>query len=244
LRLGSATLPGRFALRDRQLGADAFPSPNFGSRREGAQPSLIVLHYTGMDSHAAALARLCDPAAEVSAHYLLDMDGTVTALVDEVNRAWHAGAGTWGAVSDVNSHSIGIEMTNSGSHPFSERQMAALETLLVGIMARWSIPPQGVIAHSDMAPSRKRDPGPRFDWRRLALGGLSVWPELRDEAPDLPFAQAARAFGYPDLPEQDLLAAFRLRFRPWAQGPLDGVETVLANDLARRFAVDASVPST
>jgi N-acetylmuramoyl-L-alanine amidase len=141
------------------LGADAFPSPNFGSRREGAQPSLIVLHYTGMDSHAAALARLCDPAAEVSAHYLLDMDGTVTALVDEVNRAWHAGAGTWGAVSDVNSHSIGIEMTNSGSHPFSERQMAALETLLVGIMARWSIPPQGVIAHSDMAPSRKRDPG-------------------------------------------------------------------------------------
>jgi N-acetylmuramoyl-L-alanine amidase len=214
----------------------AYPSPNFGSRRDGAHPTLIVLHYTGMGSHAAALARLCDPLAEVSAHYLIGMDGAVVPLVDEIHRAWHAGAGAWGAVTDVNSQSIGIELDNPGQMPFAERQMAALEALLAGVLARWSIPPQHVIAHSDMAPQRKCDPGPRFDWRRLALMGLSVWPDPGPDTPARPFVEAARTFGYPDLPEAHLLDAFRMRFRPWAWGPLDDTDMAMANDLAARFA--------
>jgi N-acetylmuramoyl-L-alanine amidase len=220
------------------MGGVDLPSPNFGERREGARPELIVLHYTGMDSHAAALARLCDPVAEVSAHYLIGMDGNVAALVEEGHRAWHAGAGEWAGITDVNSRSIGIELTNPGDAPFPEQQMASLERILAGVMQRWSIPPQRVIGHSDMAPLRKRDPGARFDWRRLALQGLAVWPEPSGAA-TLPFDRAARAFGYQDLPPDVLLAAFRLHFRPWVSGSLDVVDTALANDLARRFAVDA-----
>ncbi len=215
--------------------AETFPSPNFGNRRDGARPELVVLHYTGMDSHAAALARLCDPAAEVSAHYLIARDGRVRALVDEAHRAWHAGAGAWGAISDVNSHSIGIEICNPGHQPFAERQIAALEVLLQDVMTRWKMAPQCIIAHSDMAPRRKRDPGPRFDWQRLALMGLSVWPQPGNVIPKLSFSEAARTFGYPDLPQKDVLDAFRLRFRPWAGGPLDAVDTAMANDLAARY---------
>jgi N-acetylmuramoyl-L-alanine amidase len=149
------------------------PSPNFTERRGGARPSLVVIHYTAMASAEAACARLCDPDAEVSAHYLIDYDGQVTALVDEAMRAWHAGAGAWGAITDVNSHSIGIELQNTGAEPFPEPQMAALEGLLAGVMARWAIGPEGVIGHADCAPGRKVDPGPRFDWARLAFSGLA-----------------------------------------------------------------------
>jgi N-acetylmuramoyl-L-alanine amidase len=138
---------------------------------------MVVIHYTAMESCAAALARLCDPAAEVSAHWLIAEDGRVMALVPEEMRAWHAGAGAWGGVGDVNSRSIGIELANDGAQPFGAPQMAALERLLAGIMARWQVRPERVIGHSDMAPERKRDPGPRFDWRALARAGLSVWPE-------------------------------------------------------------------
>ncbi|MBI1171802.1 N-acetylmuramoyl-L-alanine amidase [bacterium] len=227
----------------------AFASPNHGARRGGAVPKLIVLHYTGMPSCAEARERLCDPVHEVSAHWLLDLDGRAEQLVDEGRRAWHAGAGSWGSVSDVNSASIGIEIQNVGHVPFPEPQMAALEGLLRGIMARWSILPQGVIAHSDMAPTRKADPGPHFDWRRLARAGLSVWPETRSQtqpqmqpptqplagAGRVPFATSARIFGYPEAEPQVVLHAFRLRFRPWARGPLDDVDAALAADLAARF---------
>ncbi|MDR5652072.1 N-acetylmuramoyl-L-alanine amidase [Ruixingdingia sedimenti] len=219
----------------------AYPSPNSGPRRDGHLPRLVVLHYTGMASCAAALARLCDPAAEVSAHYLIDEGGAVLALVPEEARAWHAGAGAWGGQGDVNSRSIGIELANPGDRPFAEPQMAALERLLPGILTRWQIPPQGVIAHSDLAPDRKSDPGPRFDWRRLARQGLAVWPDAPAPAADAPpalpaaFAARARAFGYPDAPPETLLAAFRLRFRPWARGPLDATDLVLADSLARRY---------
>ena len=147
-------------------------SPNFGPRRGGALPSLVVLHHTAMATAEAALERLVDPAAEVSAHYLIAEDGRVWRLVPEEARAWHAGAGTWGGAADVNSRSIGIELANAGPlagfPPFPEPQMAALEELLDGILARWRIPPAGVIAHSDLAPGRKADPGPKFDWLRLA----------------------------------------------------------------------------
>jgi N-acetylmuramoyl-L-alanine amidase len=209
-------------------------SPNFGERRGAARPDLVVIHYTAMPSCAAARARLCDPAAEVSAHYLVSETGRVEALVPEAARAWHAGAGAWGAVSDVNSRSIGIELANPGDAPFPEPQMAALERLLTGVMARWSIPPERVIGHSDMAPGRKCDPGPRFDWRRLARGGLSVWPGAEGD-PAAPLPASLRALGYPEAEPGILLAAFRLRFRPWAEGPETADDRALADDLARRY---------
>jgi len=222
-----------------------YPSPNCGPRRGGALPDLIVLHYTGMADCGAAQARLCDPASAVSAHYLIAESGTVVALVPEELRAWHAGAGAWGAVSDVNSRSIGIELANDGAQPFAAPQMVALEGLLADLMRRWQIPPERVIAHSDLAPGRKVDPGARFDWRGLALAGLAVWPEVDPEVWASPvrvaaFLAALRAFGYPDAPADTLLAAFRLRFRPWGTGALDAVDVALATDLAARFAVDAT----
>jgi N-acetylmuramoyl-L-alanine amidase len=216
-----------------------FPSPNHGPRRDGLRPTLIVLHYTGMATCAEARARLCDPVAEVSSHWLVGEDGAVEQLVDEAARAWHAGAGEWGGAGDVNSRSIGIELSNPGDRPFPELQMAALERLLAGVMDRHGIAPQGVIAHSDMAPTRKRDPGARFDWRRLALSGLSVWPAPGGDHGAALFP-SLRRFGYPDAPREALLAAFRLRFRPWAAGPEDGMDRALADDLARRFSVDAA----
>lgn len=204
------------------------PSPNFGERRGGGRVELVVLHYTAMPSCAEALERLCDPVAEVSAHYLIDGDGTVLSLVEEDARAWHAGAGEWRGAGDVNSRSIGIELANTGQEPFAEPQMAALERLLHQIMARWGIPAAGVIGHSDMAPGRKSDPGPRFDWRRLALLGLAIWPGRATD--DLPLADSLTRIGYPEDPAR--LAAFRLRFRPWADGPEDAADRRIAAALA------------
>jgi N-acetylmuramoyl-L-alanine amidase len=216
-------------------GASAPLSPNFGPRRGGARPALIVLHYTGMESTAAALERLCDPAAEVSAHYLISETGEQIGLVPEEMRAWHAGAGAWRGWSDVNSVSIGIELANTGAHPFPEPQMRRLEALLEAVRGRWGIAPEGVIAHADMAPGRKTDPGARFDWRRLARAGHSVWPGP-DGDPAAPFDRSLARFGYPPVAPALLLASFRLRFRPWATGPEDATDRRLADDLARRFA--------
>ncbi len=213
-------------------------SPNFGPRRGGLQPELVVLHYTAMENCEAAARALCDPAREVSAHYLISETGEVISLVAEDMRAWHAGAGEWGGRGDVNSRSIGIELSNTGATPFASRQIAALEALLPGILARWSIPAKGVIAHSDMAPGRKIDPGPRFDWLRLARQGLTVWPDPSDlSAPDEDaFRAAAERFGYPrDLPFDLLLATVRLRFRPRHDGPLDARDMALITDLAARY---------
>jgi len=204
------------------------PSPNFGPRRDGLRPEFIVLHYTAMDTAEAALGRLCDPDPEVSAHYLICEKGRIFKLVDEKMRAWHAGAGTWQGKTDLNSRSIGIELDNRGTHPFSEPQMAALEALLPAIMTRWDIPASGVIGHSDMAPGRKFDPGPRFDWRRLALAGLAVWPDGRPAVGD--WTTAASRLGYDtDIPEA--LSAFRARFRPWAKGPRDAEDVRIVTRL-------------
>jgi N-acetylmuramoyl-L-alanine amidase len=217
------------------VGDRQWPSPNFGDRRCGVRPSMIVLHYTAMENGAVARARLCDPTAEVSAHWLISEGGAVEALVDEAKRAWHAGAGAWAGVTDVNSHSIGIELVNRGTHPFPEPQMTALEGLLCGIMQRWNIAAHRVIGHSDMAPGRKADPGARFDWQRLARAGLSVWPVPQGRARSCDFAKNARRFGYPDAGDDLILAAFRLRFRPWATGPADAVDAAMAVDLAARW---------
>lgn len=192
-----------------------------------------------MGSAEAACRTLCDPAQEVSAHYLIAPDGSVMALVDEAERAWHAGAGRWGDVADVNSRSIGIELSNDGFSPFPAALMDGLEDLLAGILSRWGIAPERVIAHSDMAPGRKIDPGARFDWQRLARAGLAVWPEAREAEPSA-FAEAARRFGYTaDVDPEVILAAFRLRFRFGYDGPLDRVDAGLGCDLAARFGVAA-----
>lgn len=200
------------------------PSPNFTERRKGAEPDIIVLHATAMASCEEALARLCDPAAEVSAHYLISETGTVWKMVDEAQRAWHAGSGQWCDVTDVNSRSIGVELANPMWHPFPEPQMAALEGLLQTLQRQHAISPSRVIAHSDMAPDRKNDPGPRFDWARLEKQGLARH-RARDDGPDAPnaalFRAVAQAAGYTaDVNDTDLLRAVRLRYRPHATGPL------------------------
>lgn len=222
--------------------AGDYPSPNHGPRRNNARPDLIVIHYTAMTTCAEARSRLCDPRAEVSAHWLIAEDGSVEALVPEEARAWHAGAGAWGGVAEVNSRSIGIELANCGDAPFPEPQMAALEGLLAAVMARWAIRPERVIAHSDMASGRKRDPGPRFDWRRLARQGLSVWPDLAGDA-GCDLRETLGIIGYPDAAPEALLSAFRLRFRPWASGPETAADRAAADDLARRFPVDGAYPN-
>lgn len=191
-----------------------------------------MVHATNMPDAASARARLCDPAAEVSCHWLIAEDGTTEQLVDEARRAWHAGAGSWRGVDDVNSASIGIELANPLDRPFPEPQMAALEALLAQVMARWGIPPEGVIAHSDMAPGRKDDPGPRFDWARLARLGLAA---AATPGEDRPLAESLDAAGYPPAPAEDRLAAFRLRHRPWASGPEDAADRRLAAGLAARL---------
>ena len=152
------------------------PSPNWNERE--LPVSMVVLHYTGMQTADEALARLCDPAAKVSAHYLIDEDGTVTSLVPEEKRAWHAGNSYWRGITDVNSASVGIELANPGHEwgyrPFPEAQMEALLPLLANIMDRHDIPRGNVVGHSDVAPARKLDPGELFDWERLARLRLAL----------------------------------------------------------------------
>ncbi|MCC5992768.1 MAG: N-acetylmuramoyl-L-alanine amidase [Rhodobacteraceae bacterium] len=190
-----------------------------------------------MDSVEAALERLCDPCAQVSAHYLICPAGRLWQLVDEAQRAWHAGAGAWQGMQDINSRSIGVELANDGETPFPDPQIRVLERLLAQIMARWQITPADVIGHSDMAPMRKDDPGPRFDWRRLALQGLAVWPE--GMGPDLPLTDSLDRIGYPPADADKRLHAFRARFRPWACGAGQAQPREGAQDRRRASAVAA-----
>lgn len=186
-----------------------------------------------MADTGAVIRHLCDKASQVSAHYVIDPVGDVTEVVPEPLRAWHAGAASWGGEADVNSRSIGIELVNDGFQPFPNPQMRALEDLLGALMARWDIAPSGIVAHSDVAPGRKIDPGARFDWRRLARQDLAVWP-----APSAPGdfrADLARAGYTAQVSDDVLLSAFRLRFRPWARGTLDDTDRALAAGLARDF---------
>ena len=155
------------------------PSPNHGPRL-GGPPDMLLLHYTGMRDAAGALARLCDPKAEVSAHYMVDEAGTIFRLVAEDRRAWHAGRAFWRGERDINSRSIGIELVNPGHEwgyrPFPDAQMAALMALARDIQSRYAIDPMRVLGHSDVAPGRKQDPGELFDWKALADAGIGIWP--------------------------------------------------------------------
>ena len=159
------------------------PSPNHDERSGGRAPDMLVLHYTGMASAAAALDRLCDPAAQVSAHYTVDEDGAVYAHVAEGRRAWHAGVACWQGETDVNGVSIGIEIVNPGHEfgyrPFPELQMQAVVALSKAIVARYRIRPLRVVGHSDVAPERKSDPGELFDWPMLAAAGVGFWPDAK-----------------------------------------------------------------
>ncbi|MCA0367263.1 MAG: N-acetylmuramoyl-L-alanine amidase [Proteobacteria bacterium] len=161
----------------------AVPSPNFNERR--APPDMLVLHYTGMESGEAALARLRDPDAQVSAHYLVEEDGRVFQLVPEERRAWHAGRGVWQGQDDCNGASIGIEIVNPGHEfgyrAFPDAQIAAVIALIDDVRSRWTIPDSRIIAHSDLAPDRKEDPGELFPWKRLAEAGHGLWFEPAPE---------------------------------------------------------------
>ena len=199
------------------------PSPNFDERPPGTAVDMLVLHYTGMPSAAAALERLCDADARVSAHYAIDEEGTVWRLVEDAQRAWHAGQSFWRGRPDVNTRSVGIELVNPGHEfgyrPFPEAQVAALEALARDILERHPIPPRNVVGHSDVAPRRKTDPGELFDWPRLAAAGIGLWPRAHGEGAGDVAAMLAD-FGYETADLGATLHAFQRRFRP---ARIDGV---------------------
>lgn len=196
------------------------PSPNCDERPDGVAIDMLVLHYTGMPSAEAALDRLTDPTAKVSAHWLIEEDGAITALVPEAMRAWHAGASFWRGASGVNASSIGIELVNPGHEfdyrPFPERQMAALIELARDITKRHAIPARNVLGHSDVAPRRKMDPGELFDWRRFARAGIGLWPEqTRDLILESDCVRGSLALiGYEIEDLFATLTAFQRHFRP------------------------------
>lgn len=203
---------------------------------------MLVLHYTGMRSAEAAIARLCDPAARVSAHYVIDERGAVTALVPEEKRAWHAGVSAWRGRGALNDVSIGIEIANPGHEwgyrPFPEVQMRAVIALARDILHRWPIPAAHVVGHSDIAPSRKQDPGELFPWRRLAAAGVGLWTDAAGEAPDAAPAQALAAIGYEagPAPGGDVITAFQRRWLPgWLSGELDMRTARRIDAVARLF---------
>lgn len=196
------------------------PSPSFDARPADAEIEILVIHYTGMPSAEAALERLCDPAAEVSAHYLVDEKGRIVRLVDERHRAWHAGVARWRGANDINARSIGIELVNPGHEfgyrPFRPSQTSALIELASDIVARHAIPARNVVGHSDVAPCRKMDPGELFDWPALAAAGIGLWPEEADDCildPDA-IAGMLATFGYSTADRFAAIKAFQRHFRP------------------------------
>jgi N-acetylmuramoyl-L-alanine amidase len=229
--------------RMKRLKADSscvdkvFPSPNHGERKDDKLPSMLVLHYTGMVDGPLALKQLCNPLAQVSSHYFVFEDGRILQLVPEERRAWHAGAGSWQGESDMNSASIGIEIVNTGHDhgyvPFPDDQITSLTLLCQDIVQRWNIRPDRVIAHSDMAPKRKRDPGELFPWQHLAEAGVGHWVQPHpitsgrffqrgEEGAPIEALQAMLGlYGY-DLPvtgafdelTEFVITAFQRHFRP------------------------------
>jgi N-acetylmuramoyl-L-alanine amidase len=218
--------------------ADVTPSPNHGERSEGRQADLILLHYTGMQSSQAALDRLCARGSDVSAHYFVFEDGRIIQMVPESRRAWHAGKSQWAGETDINSCSIGIEIANPGhdyGYPdFPLRQIAAVTALCRSIQTRNTIPPVRVLAHSDVAPARKQDPGEKFPWRTLYDSGVGHWvrpapiveldqalaPGARGDAV-AGVQKALREYGYGieingdyDRTTLEVVTAFQRHFRP------------------------------
>jgi N-acetylmuramoyl-L-alanine amidase len=241
-------------------GAEVRVSPNFGPRRDGRKPDIILLHYTGMETGAAAESWLCDPVSEVSCHYIVHDDGSVVQLVRESDRAWHAGQGSWRGRGDVNSSSIGIEVANGGhaygSPEFVDRQIEAVIALCRDVAARHFIRPERVLAHSDTAPGRKIDPGEKFPWARLHAadvghyvepspirGGRFLSPGEQGEPVEALQSMLA-LYGYGveitgsfDATTASVVAAFQRHFRPER---VDGVADQSTIDTLHRLL--ASLP--
>ena len=213
------------------------PSPNHDTRPTETPIDMLILHYTGMQTAQAAIERLCDPAAQVSSHYLVDEDGAILRLVPEVRRAWHAGLSVWRGHTALNARSVGIEIVNPGHErgyrDFPVLQLAAVCDLCLDILGRHPIPQRNVVAHSDVAPARKQDPGEKFDWEALACNGVGLWPDgvpdagtgdpIRDAAGLIPVRSALATIGYDiasDGPMDPALAtvlgAFQRHWRPEA----------------------------
>jgi N-acetylmuramoyl-L-alanine amidase len=222
---------------DTLLDAVCRPAVNFEPRRLGTRPSILLMHYTGMASAEKAAEWLCAGESRVSCHYLVDEAGRITQMVSETMRAWHAGESYWAGETDVNSASIGIEIHNPGHGPaysnFPEAQMQAIEALSLDITARHRIRPERVLAHSDVAPARKRDPGEKFDWGRLGGAGIGLWREPAmiegdagfgrgDEGEEIARLQRSLArYGYGIHPNgvfdettEFVVTAFQRHFRP------------------------------
>ena len=215
------------------------PSPNFDERPGLGRPDMIVLHYTGMQFCHEAIHRLCDPKARVSSHYVVLESGSIIQLVPESHRAWHAGVSAWAGDSDINSRSIGIEICNPGhdfSYPdFPARQIAATIALCRGILTRNIIRPENVVAHSDVAPSRKQDPGEKFPWKLLAQSGVGFWVDVGtvfEQEPVKPdddgvkvtelqkmlaeYGYGIDVTGHYDIGTTEVVTAFQRHFRPAA----------------------------
>jgi N-acetylmuramoyl-L-alanine amidase len=223
---------------DSSVVSDVVPSVNCGQRLNGRMPDMILLHYTGMLDAQAALQRLCSPDSRVSSHYVVFEDGRITQCVPESERAWHAGVSYWAGETDINSCSIGIEIANPGhefGYPdFPSRQIAAVITLCRGIIARRGIRADRVLAHSDVAPSRKQDPGEKFPWRSLSDSGVGLWvppAPIVDDGARLSVGERSEAvrelkenlaaYGYGmgiggdyDADTADVVRAFQRHFRP------------------------------
>jgi N-acetylmuramoyl-L-alanine amidase len=199
----------------------SYPSPNFDSR-EGQNIDMLVLHYTGMKNGRDAIERLCDAGAKVSAHYVIDEDGSVYGLVEEAQRAWHAGVSYWRGQRNINQRSIGIELINPGHdygyREFPRAQMEALAELCKEIISRHHIPARNVVGHSDVAPERKQDPGEKFDWHFLASQGIGLVPSTSNAATKtlLPIASCLSPlenFGYNTENPAAAITAFQRHFR-------------------------------
>jgi len=223
---------------DSKLADALHPSPNIEPRKGNARPDILLLHYTGMTSAEKAIDWLARPESGVSCHYVVARDGRITQMVAEGMRAWHAGVSHWAGDTDINSRSIGIEIDNPGhelGYPdFPDGQMQAVEALSLDIVGRWNIRPERVLAHSDVAPARKIDPGEKFDWARLARAGVGLWVEPAPMAPadrgiglgyggqlvaevqDMlcRYGYGVNASGDLDPPTEQVLRAFQRHFRP------------------------------
>ena len=220
------------------------PSKNFDERR----PVVIVLHYTEQDSVEQSLdtLRSRNSGGRVSSHYLLGKDGKIYQLVSDAKRAWHAGAGRWGAITDVNNASIGIEIDNDGKSPFPDAQIDSLIVLLRDLTTRLRIPPTQIIGHSDLAPTRKIDPGLLFPWKRLHDAGFGLWPA--DATQDAPAGfdpwVALQAIGYSTDNRADTVRAFHHRFRGMEGTELDAQDLRILHALTRTADTTPAAPAS
>ncbi|MEH6548173.1 MAG: N-acetylmuramoyl-L-alanine amidase [Sneathiella sp.] len=233
------------------------PSPNFDDRGEGVPTDMLVLHYTGMETGTAALARLTEEVSQVSAHYFVEEDGTIFQLVKENKRAWHAGVSAWRGETNINARSIGVEIVNPGHEfgyrTFSDNQMASVSELSKDIVQRHGILPTHVVGHSDIAPARKQDPGELFAWDKLAAIGIGLWfpqgwtADLTllslsvgdDGRPVRRLRGLLRGIGYTvadiDMFDEELVAVLKAFQRHWRPDLIDGVADSVTQSAAEEI---------